>query len=128
MDIAELRSRATSSDWSERQAAALNLAIATDPDRRELQRRLLNDPDTAVVEAMAGGLIRSENPDSVALVCEALARATDDVGDHLLSLLAPLWKGDGIDLPSLLKTVKRSSSPDARQGATEAREWLGLLD
>jgi hypothetical protein len=128
MDIAELRSSATSSDWSERHAAALNLAAAADPDRRELQRRLLDDPDTAVIEAMAEGLIRSEDPDSMALVCEALARASDHVGDHVLSLLVPLWKGDGIDLPSLLNTVTRSSSPDARRGATEAREWLGLVD
>ncbi|MCP3975427.1 MAG: hypothetical protein GY720_13165 [bacterium] len=128
MDIAELRSKATSSDWAERHAAALCLATATDPDRRELQRRLLDDPDTAVIEAMAEGLIRSENPDSVALACEALARATDHVGDHVLSLLVPLWKGDGIDLPSLLNTAKRSSSLDARRGATEAREWLGLAD
>ena len=128
MDIAKLRSVATSSDWSERHAAALNPATATDPDRRELQRRLLDDPNTAVIEAMAEGLLRSENPDSVALVCEALARASDHVGDHLLSLLQPLWKGDGVDLPSLLHAVRYSSSPDARRGATETREWLGLVD
>ncbi len=77
---------------------------------------------------MTEGLVRSVNADSVALVCEALARASDHVRDHILSLLVPLWKGDSIDLPNLLGTVARSSCPDARRGPTETREWLGLID
>lgn len=65
MDSRKTQRAAESEDWIGWHATALRLGAATDPEAREMQRRLLRDDDLAVIEAMAESLVRSQDVGSV---------------------------------------------------------------
>jgi hypothetical protein len=62
----------------------------------------------------------------MALVCEALAVADDQIGDTLLWVLSPLWKSGAVDVSSLLAQVEAGFDGDSERGAVEAQRWLGV--
>lgn len=126
MDSRKTQRAAESEDWIGWHATALRLGAATDPEAREMQRRLLRDDDLAVIEAMAESLVRSQDVGSVALVCEASVTESDQIGDTLNMVLLPLWKSGAADVPRLLVAVTATHDGAAKEGARAALRWLGV--
>ncbi len=93
-------------------------------------RFLLNADDTAIIQAAAEKLVRERTVEAISYMCEAIASNEDDeVGEEILWVLkqAP-ERGEVPEIASLLETVARSYEGDAKRGAAEALQWLGLSD
>jgi HEAT repeat protein len=81
--------RAESDSWEERAAAGRELASEDDLAARTITRRLLDDPDLAVIEATADALIRRGDSAGLELVLSRLATAEDQVANTLLWIIWP---------------------------------------
>jgi len=121
VDRAEALVASTSEDWSDRAAAAKVLALSIDEETKPvLLQLLLNQEDTAVVQAAAEALLARCDDSGINLFCIAYAKADDELGDHLNdSLLAVPQQPENI---RLIRDAAQKGMP----GAIRALLWLRL--
>jgi hypothetical protein len=86
---------------------------------------LLDDEDTAVIEAAAETLVTAGRDMGLALVLQALADSPDDVGYHIRDKLITIWL-DGFPLKEACSALLAGDSSELQvRGAREMLEALG---
>lgn len=118
---------AGSEDFKRRAEAAQELVKYTDQVAERCIERLLDDPNTAVIEAAVEALLRQRDTRCAALLLAAYARADDQVGDHMNDVVRELWEGEGVPVPDLcLAVLQEVTDEQAKVGAAALRRWLGV--
>lgn len=114
-----------SEHWEVRAAAARELVKYTDPLVERCIERLLDDPNTAVIEVAVEALLRQADTRCAALFLTAYSQADDHVGDHMNDVVRELW-GRNFPLPDLCLAVLREGDEQAKAGAAALLRWLGV--
>lgn len=115
---------ASADDWEAREAAAIALENYLGEDAAVEQLvRMLDDPDTAVIEAAVETLTKI-GPRGLSHVLRALHDGAEDAGYHIADRLTSLWLGGTpiLTWAEELATVSESSS--VRLGAAEVVNQL----
>lgn len=121
ISLEDALSMAQSAIWSQREAAARVLApYAENPLAFEALARMLDDPDTAVIEASTASLTTGGGKRGLAEILKKLAFAEDNVGYHIRDSLAALWL-DGVPVLDLCRDIVLS---EPKGPLTEAAEEM----
>ncbi len=115
--------RAESDSWEERAAAGRELASEDDPAEKAIIRRLLDDPNLAVIEATADALIRRGDSAGLELVLSRLATADDQVANTLLWIIWPAAHLYGLPMQGAVQTFADHADEAVRDGALVALRW-----
>jgi hypothetical protein len=113
------------SDEFETRIRAAGIAARAEPVDEALVLRLLDDSDTATIDAMANAILAEHGRRGVSLVLEALDPLGDnDADDHLLVALQNAWASDSIDIAACIVDVLQAPRSEAElQGAIAFAGW-----
>jgi HEAT repeat protein len=114
---------ARSGDWRERARAPVQLAAASTPAADAALARLLDDPDTAVIDAAAEALLRRGDRAGLRVILAALNNVDTEVGEHILWQFSNLHH-EGLPLPDRIKEALHDPDDDVRTSAQEVLDWL----
>lgn len=105
ISLEDALSLAQSAIWSQREMAARALApYAENQLAFETLARMLDDPDTAVIEASTASLTTGGGKRGFAEVLKKLALAEDNIGYHMRDRLVALWLG-GVPVLDLCRDI-----------------------
>jgi HEAT repeat protein len=117
----EALAAALSTSWSDRAAAATELARQLDAEVEPTLHLLLTDQDAAVVEAAAAGLLERGDQYGIGLFCLVHREADDQVGDHLNDVLR-----DAVNATPEIVALLRTAAEQDQPGAVDVLGWLRM--
>jgi HEAT repeats len=112
-------------DWRVRLRAVRVLSSREDPAARQALEGLLDDPDTAVVDATSEALVESGGIDGLAVALRNLDHPDLEFGDNF-NMLLQFWAGSGrFPIRDWLRVLSVSEDASTQRRASEALAWLG---
>jgi hypothetical protein len=123
MEEANAYALADSPQWEDRLIAGCALATRDVPQARLVLRRLLDDPNIAVIEGTADALIRRGDAYGFELVLGSLAVADDQVANTLLWVIWPAEHLHGLPVARIAEEMASHQDKDVRAGARIALDW-----
>lgn len=115
-DLELLLAEARSDDWERRARATAGLAAAGSTEADAELARLLDDADTAVIDAAARALLRRGDPRAFELVAVGAMNTDDDVVQQIADVAGELQE-EGVAVREGLAALTESPRPDVREAA-----------
>lgn len=124
MELSDLREPARSPAWRDRAEAATLLARIGGEEADDQLAVLLDDEDTAVIDAAAQALLRRADLAGARRVVLALENEDTEVDEHIL-WAAHAVRHEGKPVIELFSVLARDGDPVVRRRAKDALDWLG---